>query len=77
MADFRAAHRQFERGPLAGGRVVFGDVIRGPQIGPHVVVIVHRDVVGLHGLVRERHDRGFERLGVDPRERRAPRVADP
>src|SRR5437773_1801352 len=66
VADFGTTHRQLEGGPLAGAWIVFGDVIRGPQIGPHVVVIVHRYVVWLHGLVRERDDRGFERLGIDP-----------
>src|SRR5437016_1689892 len=45
VADFRAPHRQLERGPLVAARVVFDDLIRGPQIAPYVVVVVHRDMV--------------------------------
>ena len=77
MADFGAAHRQLEHGPLVGSRVILGDLIGGPQIAPHVVVLVDIDVVGLHRGARKRDDLGFERLGVDACERRAPRVADP
>src|SRR5262245_40694391 len=77
VADLGAAHRQVEHGPGVRRRVVAHNAVRGPQVAPHSVLAVDRDVVRLHRGVGERNDRGLERLRVDPRERRAERVAHP
>src|SRR5207302_3535253 len=77
VADFRAAHRQIEDGPSVGAGIEPDDAVRGPQVAPHPVLAVDRDVIGLHRWVRERNDRRLESLGVDLRPRRPERIAHP
>src|SRR5207244_2953419 len=51
--------------------------IRSPQIAPQLVLAIHGNVVGLHRGIRHRDDRRFTGPGIDPRERRAPRITHP
>src|SRR6266849_8859646 len=52
VADFRAAHRQVEYGPGIGAGIEPDDAVRGPQVAPHPVLAVDRDVIRLHrGIV--------------------------
>src|SRR6266540_2621204 len=77
MADLRAAHRQIEDGPRVAARVEPDDAVRGPQVAPHPVLAVDRDVIRLHRGIRQRDDRRLERLGVDLRPRSPVRIAHP
>src|SRR5438309_5221524 len=49
----------------SGGRVEPDDGVRGPQVAPHVVLAVDRDVIRLHRGIGQRDDRRLEGLGVD------------
>src|SRR5262249_34926857 len=76
VARLGAARGQVEQRPLVGGRIVFGHLVRAPQIGPDVVVVVDGDLVGLIRLrVGQRDQGGFLAVDVDPGERAAERVA--
>ena len=50
VARLGAARRQVEQCPLVRARIVFGDLVGAPQIGPDVVASVDRDLIGLVAL---------------------------
>ena len=50
IARLGATRGQVEQSPCIGRRIVFGDLVRVPKIGPDIVPGVDRDLVGLVGL---------------------------
>ena len=69
--------RQIEQRPLVGARIVFRDLVGAPQVGPDVVALVDRDLIGLLRFrVRQRDQRRLLGVDVDLGEGAAEGIAD-
>src|SRR5262249_57994198 len=50
VTRFCVSSRKIDQRPLVRAWIVFGNLIRAPKIGPHIVAFVHTDLIGLMGL---------------------------